>query len=36
MALVIVAAEKGSKGSFTVNAVSKGLKGTAVTINIAE
>lgn len=36
MALVIVAAEKGSKGSFTVNAVSKGLKGTAVTINIEE
>ncbi len=34
--LVIVAAEKGAKGTFTVNAVSKGLKGSAVTLNISE
>jgi beta-galactosidase len=34
MCLVIVKAEKGATGSFNVNAVSKGLKGAAVTINI--
>ena len=34
MCLVIVKAEKGATGSFTVKANSKGLKGTAVTINI--
>jgi beta-galactosidase len=34
LALVIVAAEKGAAGSFTVKAESKGLKGATVTINI--
>jgi beta-galactosidase len=34
MALVIVAAEKSATGSFTVHAVSKGLKGSSVTVNI--
>jgi beta-galactosidase len=35
LCLVIVAAEKGSKGSFTVKAESKGLKNAAVKIDIA-
>jgi beta-galactosidase len=35
LCLVIVKAEKGATGSFTVNAVSKGLKGAAVSVNIA-
>jgi len=34
LALVIVAAEKGASGSFTVKAESKGLKGAAVKVNI--
>jgi len=34
MALVIVAAVKGASGSFTVNTISKGLKGASVEINI--
>jgi beta-galactosidase len=34
MCLVIVAAEKGSSGSFTVEAASKGLKSASATINI--
>jgi beta-galactosidase len=36
MCLVIVAAEKGAKGSFTVKAESKGLKPASVKVNIAE
>jgi beta-galactosidase len=36
MALVIVAAEKGATGSFTVNAASKGLKGSSVTVKVAD
>ena len=35
LCLVIVKAEKGATGAFTVKAVSKGLKGAAVTVNIA-
>jgi beta-galactosidase len=35
MCLIIVAAEKGASGSFSVKAESKGLKGSAVTINIS-
>ncbi len=35
LCLVIVAAEKGSKGSFTVKAESKGLKNAAVKVDIA-
>jgi beta-galactosidase len=35
LCLVIVKAEKGATGSFTVKAVSKGLKVAAVTVNIA-
>ncbi len=35
MCLVIVAAEKGATGSFTVKAESKGLKAAAVKVNIA-
>ena len=35
MCLVIVAAEKGASGAITVKAVSKGLKGAAVKINVA-
>lgn len=34
LCLVIVKADKGATGSFTVKAQSKGLKGSAVTINI--
>ena len=34
MCLVIVAAEKGATGSFTVKAESKGLKGTAATVGL--
>lgn len=36
MCLVIVAAEKGAKGSFTVKAESKGLKPASVKINISD
>ncbi len=36
MCLVIVKAEKGGTGAFTVRAESKGLKGSAVTINISK
>ena len=36
MCLVIVAAEKGATGSFTVKAESKGLKGASVEIGISE
>jgi beta-galactosidase len=36
MCLVIVAAEKGAKGVFTVKAESKGLKGASVKIEIGE
>jgi len=36
MCLVIVAAEKGAKGSFTVKAESKGLKGASVKIDITD
>jgi beta-galactosidase len=36
MCLVIVAAEKGASGSFTVKATSKGLKSATSTINISE
>jgi beta-galactosidase len=36
MCLVIVAAEKGGTGSFTVKAESKGLKGASVEIDIVE
>jgi len=35
LCLVIVAAERGSTGSITVKADSKGLKGAAVKLNIA-
>ena len=35
MCLVIVKADKGASGSFTVKAESKGLKGTAVKIDVA-
>jgi len=35
LCLVIVAAEKGSKGSFTVKAESKGIKSAAVKVDIA-
>jgi len=35
MCLIIVAAEKGATGSFTVKSESKGLKGSAVTISIS-
>lgn len=36
MCLVIVKAEKGATGSFTVNAASKGLKEAAISIGISE
>jgi beta-galactosidase len=36
MCLVIVTAEKGAKGSFTVKAESKGLKSASVKVDIAE
>jgi beta-galactosidase len=36
MCLVIVAAEKGATGSFTVKAESKGLKGSAVKVDITK
>jgi len=36
MCLVIVKAEKDATGTFTVNALSKGLKGATVTINISK
>jgi beta-galactosidase len=36
MCLVIVKAPKGTKGSFTVKAVSKGLKGVSVPVDISE
>jgi len=34
MCLVIVKADKGASGSFTVKAESRGLKGAAVTVGI--
>ncbi len=36
MCLVIVKADKGATGTFTVNAVSKGLKGASVQVKIGE
>jgi beta-galactosidase len=36
MCLVVIKAEKGATGAFTVNAVSKGLKGASIQVKIGE